>query len=77
MSKTKWHADKVVLFASIEKSQHDALRYIAYKEARSIADITREALAKYIEQKSTKYRVRDLEPGAVEVLEVKASSLVK
>jgi predicted transport protein len=72
MSKTKWHADKVVLFASIEKSQHDALRYIAYKEARSIADIVREALNDYLECKSPEYPIRDLGPKTVESLKVEA-----
>jgi len=68
---------RVVLFASIDRAQHEALRYIAYKEKRSIADITREALNNYIEEKSTRYQIGDLEPSAVESLEVKASSLVK
>lgn len=69
--------DRVVLFASIDRSQHDALRYIAYKEKRSIADITREVLNNYIEGKLARHQIGDLEPSAVEGLEVKASSVVK
>ncbi len=70
MSKRKWHGNKVVLFASIEKAQHDALRYIAYKEKRSIADVTREAISKYMGEKLTGYQIGELEPTT---LEVKAS----
>jgi len=77
MSKRKWHSNRVVLFASIEKAQHDALRYIAYREARSIADIVREVLNDYLECKSPKYPIRDLEPKTVESLKVEASSLAK
>ena len=54
MKKPKWQARRVVLFASIEKAQHDALRYIAYKEARPIADIVREALGDYLKSKESK-----------------------
>ena len=43
--------DRVILFAPIDREQHDALRYIAYKEKRSIADVTREALKRYLEEK--------------------------
>jgi len=70
-------AHRVVLFASIERGQHDALRYIAYKEKRSIADITRQALNNYIKQKSTEYSVEGLEPKAIETLEARASPLVR
>ncbi|GAI41335.1 unnamed protein product [marine sediment metagenome] len=43
-----------MLYASIEKAQHDALRYIAYKEVRSIADIVREALNDYLRKREGK-----------------------
>jgi len=36
------------LFAAIEASQHEALRTIAFKERRSMADVVREALDRYI-----------------------------
>jgi valyl-tRNA synthetase len=75
MSKTK--NGRVVLFASIERAQHDALRYIAYKEARSIADIAREALNDYLEHKSFKHPIDALEPKTVESLKVEDSTLVK
>jgi len=44
-------ANKVILFVSIERTQHESLRYLAYKENRSMADITREALNKYLRDK--------------------------
>jgi len=39
--------DSVVLFAGIERKQHDALRELAFKTHRSIAEITREAIKNY------------------------------
>jgi predicted HicB family RNase H-like nuclease len=47
----------VTLFAAIEESQHEALRFIAYKEKKSIAEIVREALEDYIKNVSRKYPV--------------------
>jgi len=44
-------ANKVILFVSIERTQHESLRYLAYKENRSMADIAREALSKYLRDK--------------------------
>ena len=44
----------VTLFAAIEESQHVALRYIAYKEKKSIAEIVREALENYLKDVSKK-----------------------
>jgi hypothetical protein len=40
--------EPVVLFASVERKQHDALRALSFKTHRSIADLTRDALKKYI-----------------------------
>ncbi len=73
----KENGGRVVLFASIDRAQHEALRYIAYKEKRSIADVTREAISKYMGEKLTGYQIGELEPSTVETLEVKASSSVK
>ncbi|MFQ5862501.1 MAG: hypothetical protein ACE5IC_05200 [Candidatus Brocadiales bacterium] len=47
----------VTLFAAIEESQHEALRYIAYKDKKSIAEIVREALDNYIKSTSKKYPI--------------------
>ncbi|HHT9119754.1 MAG TPA: hypothetical protein ACFYD3_04310 [Candidatus Hypogeohydataceae bacterium YC41] len=47
----------VTLFATIEESQHEAVRYIAYKEKKSIAEIVREALEDYIKSVSKKYPI--------------------
>jgi len=44
----------ITLFAAIEEKQHEALRFIAYKERRSIADIVREAIAQYIKSRGEK-----------------------
>ena len=43
--------DKVILIISIERVQHDALRYIAYEEKKSIAAIAREAFDRYLGKK--------------------------
>ena len=40
--------DQVILFASIEREQHDALRALSYKKHRSIASLTRDAIGAYI-----------------------------
>jgi len=38
----------VTLFAAVEAKQHEALRELAFKEKRSLADLVREALDEYI-----------------------------
>ena len=40
--------DPVILFSSIEREQHDALRALAFKKHRSIAALTRDAIGAYI-----------------------------
>jgi hypothetical protein len=40
------------LFAQIEERQHKALRELAFKERKSMADLVREALGALIEKKS-------------------------
>lgn len=57
-----------VLFAIIDETQHEALRYIAYKERRSIADVTREAVQGYIDNKAREYPVKELIPSGEEPL---------
>ena len=47
----------VTLFAAIEESQHEAIRYMAYKEKKSIAEVVREALDSYIKSTSKKYTI--------------------
>ncbi len=63
----------VVLFASISEAQHEALRYIAFKERRSIADIMREALEDYIQRKSSEYPLGVVEPTVTEKVKVAPS----
>jgi hypothetical protein len=48
MARAKKLADPVTLFAAIEQEQHEALRQLAFEQRRSLADVTREALAEYI-----------------------------
>ena len=40
--------EPVVLFASVERKQHDALRALSFKKHCPIAELTRDALKKYI-----------------------------
>ena len=56
MAREKKLEAPVTLFAAIETRQHDALRTIAFNERRSIADIVREALDRYIENRGTEHR---------------------
>lgn len=42
---------RIVLFARISEETHEALRYIAYREKRSIANITREAIDTFLQKK--------------------------
>jgi len=50
MSRERKISDPVTLFAAIEAEQHEALRMIAFKERRSIADVVREAIAVFVEK---------------------------
>jgi len=54
MAQKKKIKSPVVLFASVERKQHDALRALSFKSHRSIAELTREAIEKYIAQKPTR-----------------------
>jgi hypothetical protein len=63
---------RVVLFAAIDRAQHEALRYIAFRERRSIADVAREALDEYIAQKSKEYPISVVEPQLIETVKVSA-----
>lgn len=64
---------RVVLFASISEAQHEALRNIGFKERRSIADVTREALEDYIQRKSSEYPLAVPELKATEKVKVESS----
>lgn len=57
MGTTKKLGKRAVLFVGIEDAQHEALRFIAYQEKRSIADVAREAIEGYINEKSTGYPI--------------------
>jgi hypothetical protein len=48
MAREKKLEAPVTLFAAIETKQHQALREIAFEQRRSIADVVREAIGKYV-----------------------------
>jgi len=48
MARAKKLVSPVTLFAAIEREQHEALRRLAFEYRRSLADVTRDALAEYI-----------------------------
>ena len=56
-NKNDENRDRVTLFAAIGKEQYEAIRFIAYKEKKSLAEITRESLNDYIEKKSKSYPI--------------------
>lgn len=43
--------ERITLFAAILKEQYEALRFIAYKEKKSLAEVTREAIDIYLKTK--------------------------
>lgn len=47
----------VTLFAAVEAKQHEALRELAFKEKRSLADLVREALDEYIRSRTKTRKV--------------------
>jgi hypothetical protein len=52
MARQKKLDSPITLFAAIEASQHEALRTIAFKERRSMADVVREALDQFIQSQT-------------------------
>ena len=53
----------VTLFAAIETEQHQALREIAFEQRRSIADVVREAISKYVAKRPVRTSRRRLVSG--------------
>jgi len=62
MARQKKLESPITLFAAIEASQHEALRTIAFKERRSMADVVREALERYIQAQSTARKTAGAKP---------------
>lgn len=60
MAREKKLEAPVTLFAAIEAKQHEALREIAFEQRRSIADIVREAITKFIESRPRRQTRRRL-----------------
>lgn len=56
MARTRKLVAPVTLFVAIEQEQHEALRQLAFAERRSLADVTRDALTAYIEQRASRAR---------------------
>ena len=54
MAREKKREGPVTLFAAIETKQHQALREIAFKERRSIADVVQEAISQYVARRPAK-----------------------
>lgn len=58
MERKKKLEGPVTLFAAIEAKQHEALRTIAFREKRSLADVVRQALTEFIEHHKARTLVR-------------------
>ncbi len=63
MAREKKLEAPVTLFAAIETKQHQALREIAYEQQRSIADVVREAIGKYVAKRPSRTARRRLVSG--------------
>lgn len=57
---------RVTLFAAVFEDQYEGLRTVAFREKKSLAEVTREALDLYLQTKHPQI-----------IQEVKATSLVK
>jgi hypothetical protein len=58
MAKKKKLRDPVVLFASIERDQHEALRTLAFRKNISIADLARSAIKMLLAEAKEKRKRR-------------------
>lgn len=58
MATKKKIKDRVILFASVEREQHDKLRALSFKSHRSVAALTRDALKKYITGRGNKNQIK-------------------
>ena len=58
MERKKKLEGPVTLFAAIETKQHEALRAIAFREKRSLADVVRQALTEFLEHHKASTLVR-------------------
>jgi len=63
MAREKKIEGPVTLFAAIETEQHQALREIAFKERRSIADVVRDAINQYVAKRPARGGSRRLGSG--------------
>lgn len=48
----------VTITTVVEESQHEALRFVAFRERKTMAEIVRAALEDYILKKSQEYPIR-------------------
>ncbi len=63
MAREKKLEAPVTLFAAIETTQHQALREIAFEQRRSIADVVREAIGKYVAKRPSRMARRRVVSG--------------
>ena len=63
MAQEKKIEGPVTLFAAIETRHHQALREIAFKERRSIAEVVRDAVNQYITKRPVRGGSRRLGSG--------------
>ena len=52
MAREKKLEAPVTLFAAIETHQHEGLRFIAFRQRRSIADVVREGIDEFLEKRA-------------------------
>ena len=48
----------VTITTVVEESQHEALKFVAFREHLTLAEIVRAALEDYIQKKSQEYPIR-------------------
>ncbi len=48
----------VTITTVVEESQHEALKFVAFRERKTMAEIVRVALEDYIHKKSQEYPIR-------------------
>lgn len=62
MARAKRVKKPVIITTVVEESQHDALRYIAYKERLPMAELVRKALHELIKKQAKKYPIHIVKP---------------
>ena len=58
MKSEKKNTKPVTITTVVEESQHEALKFVAFRERKTMAEIVRAALEDYIHKKSQEYPIR-------------------